>query len=839
MKKTKLFYTLCFVLLFCFGAFGQKMLEPQEYEIGPITIVGANNYDHQALKLISGLRQGNKIMIPGPEITKAIQNLWEEDLFSDVQIFLEKTIGDVAYLKIALKSRPKLSYYKFSDNVTKKEAKKIREQLNLYAGKTISENVVKTTEYIARAYYVDEGYYSASVNVKRLKDTLINNSEYFLIDVSKGKRVRIKKINFFGNKSVKARKLKKAMKDTKQFAIWRLFKHSKFSQTAYERDKKNAIQKYNEFGFRDAKIISDSVYLINNKRLGIDIHVSEGDKYYFGKITWIGNSKFRSGFLDTLLGIKYGDVYNKALLEERLFRSESGRDITSLYMDKGYLFFNLTPVEIGVTEDNRINYEMRIVEGKQARIKNIIIKGNTKTNEFVIRREIRTKPGDLFSRTDIMRTQRELAQLGYFNPQALQVKPIPNPQDGTVDIVYTVEEKSADQIQLSGGYGGGRIIGTIGLSFSNFSLRNFFKKGAWKPLPSGDGQALSLRVQSNGKFYQSYSMSFTEPWLGGKKPNALSVWINNSTYSINGLRRKDPSYSGVSITGAGVGLGRRLKWPDDYFTAYHEISYQYFDVRNYGNYFVLGNGFSNNIAYKFKLMRNSVDNPIYPRSGSQLKFSFKGTLPYSLFSKIKDYSGMTLQQRFKYNEFFKFKVTGKFFFPLSPDRKLVLMSRFGFGMMGAYSQAKGLTPFERFYLGGSGLTGMSQLDGREIIALRGYDNRAISSQHGDPLIAKFTLELRYPISLNPSATVYVLGFLEAGNTYRSWKTFNPLKLKRSAGIGVRIFLPMFGMLGLDYGFGFDMLDAHSEGYKSNNQQIMKNGYRGQFHFTIGTNLGQL
>lgn len=839
MKKRKISYILCFMLLLCQVALGQSPLTPQEYEIGPIIINGADNYDHQALKLIAGLRQGDRIMIPGDKISKAIKNLWEEDLFSNIQIYIDKTIGDVVYLRLELTGRPKLSYYKFSDNVAKKEADKIREQLGLFSGKTISESMVKTTEFKTRAYYVDKGYYSASVNVLRVLDTLITNSEYFLINVTKGKKARIKKINFYGNTSVKSKVLKRSMKDTKQKAIWRLFKNSKYNSTAYKRDKKNVLNKYNEFGFRDAQIISDSVYLLSNKNLGIDIHIVEGEKYYFGNISWIGNSKFRSGFLDTVVGIKNGDVYNKALLEERLFMSEDGRDITSLYMDRGYLFFNLIPVETGITSDNHINFEMRIVEGKEARVKNIIIKGNTKTNEYVIRREIRTKPGDLFSRTDIIRTQRELAQLGYFNPEAFQVNPIPNPQDGTVDIEYTVEEKSSDQIQLSGGYGGGRIIGTVGLTFNNFSMRNFFKKGAWRPLPAGDGQSFSIQVQSNGRYYQSYNVSFTEPWLGGKKPNALSVWLNNSSYTINGLKRKDPGYSGVSITGLGVGLGRRLKWPDDYFTSYHELSYQYFDVRNYGALFALDNGYSNNISYKFMLVRNSVDSPIYPREGSKLSFMGKATLPYSLFDNISDYSEVSQQARFKYNEYFKFKLTGEFYFPLTRDKKLVLMPRFGFGMMGAYSKAKGISPFERFYLGGSGLTGTSQLDGREIIALRGYDDQSINSQLGDPLIAKYTLELRYPISLNPSATVYVLGFLEAGNTYANWKTFNPLNVKRSAGLGVRVFLPMFGMLGLDYGFGFDQLDSHSNGYKANNQQIINKGYRGQFHFTIGMNLGQL
>ena len=835
------------VFVLNFESVSQDFMKPQEYEIGPIQIDGADNFDPQALKAISGLRQGDRILIPGEKISKAIQNLWAEDLFADVQIYAEKIVGDIIYLKIQLQTRPKLSYFSFSDNVTKKEADKIRPEIDLYSGKTISENLVKKTAFKVRAFYVEKGYYKASVNVIRKQDTLINNSEYFFIDVDKGNKVRINEINFYGNESVKANKLRRSMKDTKTKAIWRLFKNSKFNSTAYKRDKNNVLNKYNEFGFRDARIVKDTVYLNNNRNIGIDIYVEEGGKYYFGDIEWVGNTKFRSGYLDTILGIKKGDPFNKAMLEQRLFMSEDGRDVSSLYMDRGYLFFNLTPVEMSITDDNHINYQMRIVEGKEARVRNIIIRGNTKTNEHVIRREIRTKPGDLFNRNDIIRTQRELSQLGYFNPEAFQVNPIPNPQDGTVDIEYTVEEKSSDQIELSGGYGARRIIGTVGLSFNNFSMRNFFKKNAWQPLPSGDGQQLALRAQTNGRFFQAYNLSFTEPWLGGKKPNSLSTWLTHSQFG-NNFKRNDPGYSGVSITGVGVGFGRRLKWPDDYFTAYHEISYQYYDVRSAANqgsaggftqFLAIANGYSNNIAYKYMLSRNSIDNPIYPKEGSKLSFSAKATLPYSFFDGIDDYSTLTDQERVKYTEFYKIKLTGEFYFPLTKDKKLVLMPRFGYGIMGAYTQNKGISPFERYYVGGSGLTGIGQMDGREIIALRGYGDQDVSSQMGDPIVAKYTLELRYPISLNPSATFYVLGFLEAGNTYTNFDRFNPFNVKRAAGIGVRIFLPMFGMLGLDYGFGFDRLDSHSKGFGTHNGEVIQKGFKGQFHFTIGMNLGEL
>jgi outer membrane protein insertion porin family len=587
--------------------------------------------------------------------------------------------------------------------------------------------------------------------------------------------------------------------------------------------------------------------LADSKNLQIDLTIDEGQKYYFGDIEWIGNTKFRSSFLDTVLGIKKGDLYNKELLDMRLFMSQDGRDISSLYMDRGYLFFQVIPVEMNV-EAHHINYQMRIIEGKEARVKRVIIKGNTKTNDYVIRREIRTKPGDLFNRNDIIRTQRELAQLGYFNEQAFQVNPIPNPQDGTVDIEYVVEEKSSDQIELSGGYGGtgidgrGRIIGTLGLTFNNFSTKNFFKKGAWTPLPGGDGQRISIRAQTNGKFYRGYNFSFTEPWLGGKKPNSLTVW-GNWTLLGNGYAPQSDNFSGLRIGGAGVGLGRRKKFPDDWFQAYYELSYQQYFVQDYTQFGLFTDGTSNDFAFKYVLQRNSVSSPIYPQGGANIKFSAKATLPYSLWDGVEDYSSLASEELFKTLEYYKFKLTGEWYFPLTPDKKLILMPRFGFGFMGSYNQSKGLTPFERFYLGGSGLTGVNQIGGQEIIALRGYEDSDLNSPEGDPLIAKYTLELRYPISLNPQATFFVLGFAEAGNTFPTFKDFNPLNVKRAAGVGIRVFLPMFGMLGLDYGWGFDELDSWSKGFNTAvggfNDSIRTKGYYTKLNFTIGMNLGEL
>ncbi|WP_300665473.1 outer membrane protein assembly factor BamA [Fluviicola sp.] len=812
----------------------------EKYILGPIRIEGADNFDPQAIKLIAGLKQGDQITIPSDKISNAIKNLWNEGLFSSISIEAEKEIAGVIYLVIKLAPRPKLSRFRFT-GVTKREVDKIREEVDLSSGQTITENLLFNTKNKIRGHFLEKGYNNIAVNITQVQDTLINNSEIFFIDIDKGKKVKIKEIIFDGNTTIKPWKLRKVMKDTKRRSIMRIFKRSKFNQTAYNRDKEAVLDKFRGAGLRDVRFAVDSVYKINSRNLGIYFKIEEGQKYYFGDITWIGNTKFSSGLLDTVLGIKYGDIYDKPLLDQRLKQSQDGRDITSLYMDRGYLFYHLEPVETGV-KDNHINYEMRMVEGKEARVKNIIIKGNYKTNEHVIRREIRTKPGDLFNRNDIIRTQRELAQLGYFNEQGFQVNPIPNPTDGTVDIEYVVEEKSADQIELSGGYGAGRIIGTLGLTFSNFSVKNIFKPNSWSPLPTGDGQRLSIRAQTNGRIYQGYNFSFTEPWLGGKKPNSFTFYVNHTSFSSSlTLKKRAPNYSGVAITGAGIGLGRRKKFPDDYFSAYYELAYQYYDVQNYANLFPsFQDGYANDISLKYALQRNSINSPIYPTEGSKISFTAKGTLPYSLFTKGKDYSAMSAQETFKYLEYYKLKFTFEYYLPLTPDKKLVLMPRIGFGYMGAYNRAKGLTPFERFNLGGSGLSGVNQFGGREIIALRGYDDNALSSSGGDPIVAKYTMELRYPISLNPQATFFVLAFAEAGNTYTGFKTFNPFNVKRSVGAGVRIFLPMFGMLGLDYGWGFDKLDKHSYGYGGSiDQSIDSKGYFPKFTFTIGMNLGEL
>ncbi|MCC7233519.1 MAG: outer membrane protein assembly factor BamA, partial [Bacteroidia bacterium] len=638
--------------------------------------------------------------------------------------------------------------------------------------------------------------------------------------VDRKKKVRIRQIDFEGNTAISGKELRRTMKDTKRKRWWKIFTSAKFLEDKYRDDKTKIIARYNDKGYRDAAIVSDSIYRTGKSGLAIKIRLNEGPKYYFRNITWVGNTKHTSQELSNILGIKKGDVFDQSALDQKLYMSQNSRDVSSLYMDDGYLFFNITPVEVMVENDS-IDMEMRIYEGRQARINKVTVTGNTKTNDRVIMREIRTKPGQLFSRSDIIRSQRELAQLGYFDQEKLGVNPKPNPADGTVDIEYTVEEKPSDQFEVSGGYGANQLVGTVGLSFNNFSARNLFNGSAYRPLPSGDGQRLSLRAQTNGKPYQSYSASFTEPWLGGKKPNSFTVSVFRSVQT-NGRDKSDVLRQSIYITGVSLGLGQRLKKPDDFFTVYHELNYQYYVLENYGTSFLFSNGYSNNLSFAETISRNSIDAPIYPRSGSQVSLSLQFTPPYSLFSKT-DYKTAPDNIKYKYIEYHKWKFNSLWYSRLAGN--LVLHSKIQYGFLGLYNRDIGSSPFERFYLGGDGLSGYA-LDGREIIALRGYSNNSVTprlgySTIGGTIFDKYTLELRYPLSLNPSATIYVLGFVEGGNTWLQFKDFNPFSVKRSAGMGIRIFLPVFGLLGLDWGYGFDKIENIPDA----------NG--GQFHFSIG------
>ncbi len=792
---------------------------PKEYEIGGITVTGVQFLDNNMLILISGLSVGDKITIPGDKISGAIDKLWEQGLFENVKISATKIQGRTIFLDIFLQERPRLSKFKFT-GIRKGEADNVREEIKLTSGDVITENVITRATNSIVGYFTKKGYLNTTVQIKQVSDTAVSNSVLLLIDVKKNKRVKIAEINIHDNQSLSDRKVRKAFKETKRKKIYHIFKSSKYIEEDYKTDLESVIEKYNELGYRDAKIIKDSVTKINNKLIKLDIWVYEGKKFYFNNITFVGNTKYSSKQLGDILKIRKGDVYNQSALNQNLSFNPSGYDISSLYMDDGYLFFQAIPVEVQVNNDS-IDIEIRIREGKQARINKITVKGNTKTNDHVIIREIKTLPGQLFSRSDIIRTTRELAQLRYFNAESIKPVPTPNPENGTVDIEYQVEETSSDQVEISGGWGGGMVVGTLGLSFNNFSAKNLFKGKAWRPVPQGDGQKLSFRGQTNGTYYYSLGASFTEPWLGGKKPNAFSVSFSHSKQT-NGQSSDSKDYASMTINGVTVGLGKRVKWPDDFFTIYHAVSLQNYHVVNYGSSFLFSDGYSNNLNYGLTIARNSIDAPIYARSGSEIALSMQFTPPYSLFSN-KDYSTQSNQEKYRFLEYHKWKFKASWFFNLTG--KWVLNTKARFGFLGYYNKDVGYPPFERFYLGGDGLSGYA-LDGREIVAMRGYGNNSLSPRSGGNVYDKYTVELRYPLSLNPNATIYGLAYVEGGNAWSEFKQFNPFNMYKSAGFGVRIFLPMFGQLGLDWGYGFDKIPG----------DINRINSGGQFHFSINQSI---
>ncbi|MCK5845904.1 MAG: outer membrane protein assembly factor BamA [Bacteroidales bacterium] len=774
---------------------------PKEYFIGGISISGVKYLDNNVLIMISGLSVGDKITIPGDDIAKAIKKLWKQGLFEDVKISYTKIQGDKIYLDIELIEMPKLNRFSFR-NIKKSEADDLREELGIVRGNAVNENMIVRSKNIINQYFVDKGFYFIETKVIQKRDSILSNQVTVIFDIKKNEKVKINEIHIVGSSDVDSEELKMKMKETKEKRWYRVWKKSKYIKNDFDGDMQSVMAFYNKEGYRDARIISDSIVKINDKLVDVYVNINEGTRFYFGEINWVGNTKYNTSVLNAVLRIKTGDVYDREMLETRLFMDMEKGDVHSLYMNQGYLFSSITPVESKIKGDT-IDLEIRIYEGKQAIVSSVTIKGNTKTHDNVILREIRTKPGQLFNRADIIRTQRELAQLQYFDPQKLNVNPKPNPADGTVDIEYIVEETSSDQIEMSLGWGMGALIGTVGVSFNNFSLKGVGDKKSWRPIPSGDGQKLSLRIQSNGIYYQSYSASFTEPWLGGKKPMALSVSAYQSVQT-NGQPKGAPNRSAITISGVTVGLGKRLQWPDDYFQLYQSISIQNYNLNNYARVFSFDNGNSNNLSYTVALSRNSVDAPIYPTSGSDISTSVQFTPPYSLLNN-KDYTHMEDSEKFNWIEYYKIKVKFSFFTYFgksSAERKLVLHARAKFGFLGYYNEDIGYSPFERFYLGGDGLSGYS-LDGRELIGMRGYTNNSLSPANGATVYTKYTMELRYPISTNPMATVYVLGFVEAGNSWATLNMFNPYDVHRSAGVGARIYLPMFGLLGLDWAYGFD------------------------------------
>lgn len=817
------FQTALLLLLPVFVALAQTADLPQgEYILSGISVEGAEHLSKRDVELLSGLVVGQKVNIPGDELGDAIKRLWRQGVFADIQLSAERVAGNKLFLKIAVKEQPVIARYTFK-GVTKSQADDLRSQVGLQRRQQFTKAKEEYAVQKIKNYYHEKGFFNVEVEVTAEPDESMDNGLLIILKVKKGKKVKIKDIIITGNVALKDRKLRSKLKDTKKKKFWRIWKRSKFIPYTFEQDKEALVAYMNSEGYRDAEILGDSVVRVDRRNVNVIINLYEGKQYYFRNIEWKGNMKYRSGQLDTLLGIKKGDVYNTQLLEQRLYMDPGGNDISSLYMDDGYLFFRAEPVETNLVGDS-VDLEIQIYEGPQAVYDKIIVQGNDKTSDYVILRQVRTLPGRKFSRSEIIRSQREILALGFFNQENFEVTPVPHPEKGTVDIKYVVEEKPSDQFFLQGGWGGrledsqgnqigGGLILTVGLRFNNFSTRKFFKKEAWRPLPSGDGQMLSIQAQVNGVGFQNYGISFTEPWLGGRKPISLGVSAN---YSVQNSVWSDYR---MAILGFGVDLGNRLKWPDDYFRSFSSVNYRYYDVRNAFNVFEgFNEGNINILSFRQTFNRTSVDVPIFPRRGSILDFSIEATPPWSLI-RGDDFREATSEEKFRLLEFHKWKFRAESFTQLTNNKlPTVFYARAMFGFLGYYNGDIGLPPFERFYIGGDGLFGFN-LDGREIWAFRGYSSPNINSDRGNPIANKFTFELRQPLSLNPGATVWLHAFGEAGNAYSNLDEYNPFALYRSFGGGIRIFLSMLGLLGVDYGYGLDQPPGVGAG--------------GQFHFMIG------
>ncbi|MBL3654905.1 BamA/OMP85 family outer membrane protein [Fulvivirga sediminis] len=899
MKKTLFFLAFIFIIINSSEAQfrrranapsdtegGLNYSNPQEYVIADIQVTGLRVLDKNALISLSGLKVGDKIKVPGDQISGAIRKLWKHGLVGDVSIQIDKIEDDKIYLNIELSERPRLTGFTFEGTKKSKESD-LREDLNLIRGRILSDAIIRNTELTVKKYYVDKGYLYADVKVIQQEDTVNRDGVKLRIVVDPKAKVKVNKIDIVGNEMFDDNRIKKKMKKTNERVRISLFKRgaellvgatkpkniksfldstyevsgkelkefindnvklnffnsTKFIESEYENDKDNIIAFYNSHGYRDAEIVRDSVYANNENSVNIDIEISEGRKYYFRNIIWTGNFVYDDATLDKVLAIEKGDVYNKELIDKKLSFNPKGTDISGLYMDDGYLFFRVNPVEVAVEGDS-IDVEMRIYEGEQATIKNVIIAGNERTRDHVIRRELYTIPGRKFSRSDLIRTQQMLSQLGYFDPEQINPVPKPNPADGTVDIEWNLVERSSDQIELSGGWGGQLgFVGTLGLSLNNFSMRNLVK-GKFNPIPTGDGQKLSMRVQATGRQYQNYSVSFTEPWLGGKKPNSFTVSANYSIQRARQYEDRDgdgvseyiPPYgkynAHISVKGITVGLGKRLRWPDDYFTWTNSLSYMVYGLDNYRfSGLDFANGSANSIAFNSTISRNSVNSPMYPTGGSTISLSASFTPPYSLWRDI-DYEKVEASERYKWIEYHKWMFDSKYY--LTVVGKLVLEAKAHFGFIGSYSSEAGIGPFERFNLGGDGLAGQNFVLGTDVIGLRGYQNNALTppydrtiAQNGTGRIEggivydKFGLELRYPVTTGQAATIYGFVFAEAGNNFDNYQEFNPFENYRSAGFGARIFMPAFGLIGINWGYGFDTVPGDTE----------RSGP--QFHFTIG------
>jgi len=832
-KKLKRIFLAVFLILTNLALFSQeeeKIIDYSnsfDYKIGGVSVSGVRFLDPNALIGISGLRVGQEVSVPGDAITTAVKKLWQQGLFSDVRISVVKTVADTVYLDIALQERPRISSVKYN-GLKNSEAQDLVEKINMPVGSQLTSYQLAHARKVITEHFVEKGFLNTTVDFIQKDDPAQPNNIILTVNVDKKEKVKIGEITFQGNENFTDKQLRRKFKNTKQKNL-NFFKPSKFITEKYDEDKEKLKTFYNDNGFKDFKILGDSVYPISEDRVGLKLKVEEGTQYFLRNITWVGNSVYRKEDLDRWLNIKKGSVYDQSHLEDRLNGASGAQDaVSSAYQDNGYLFSRLTPVEAKIENDS-VDLEIRIYEGDQAYLNNIIISGNTRTNEHIARRELYTLPGDLFSKDKIIRSIRQLGVIGHFDPEKINPNVVPDPANGTVDLLYKLEERANDQFEISGGWGAGMLVGTIGVRFNNFAMRNFFKLNEWRPYPSGDGQSLSIRAQSNGRLYQSYNLSFNEPWLGGKKPNSFSVSLYRSLMT-NGRKKSSGDYQSMTINGASIGLGKRLDWPDDFFSLYGELNYQSYNLNKFTYYnFLFSDGVSNMLTFTTRISRFSTSpNLIYPRSGSTFTLSVQATPPYSLISG-KNMVGVPDKEKYNWIEFHKWTFKADYFYPVSKDNKLVLNAKFAFGYLGFYNKDIGPSPFENFYLGGSGMTGYS-LYGREIIALRGYTDGSVTPtdpRTGAPtgnVYSKMTCELRYPVSLNQQATIYLLAFLESGKAWSRLNQYNPFKMNRSAGIGVRANLPMFGLLGVDWGYGFDPVDDPVNFPDAN---------KGQFSFTIG------
>ncbi|MFV1448047.1 POTRA domain-containing protein [Maribacter sp. HS] len=830
--------TLLFLTTFIAAAQDQSYEDGKSYILGGLDVTGLQSYNEQTVKTYTGLRVGQPITLPGEQISEVIKKLWGLELFSEIDIFITNIEENTVFLELNIIERPTLTNVKFY-GVKKGKVESLIKDTDLKKGKKITESLISNSKNYITNKYKKQGYLNAEVTIATSKDTTDTNTQNMVVNVNKGDKVKIRSISFEGNEQLSDKKLRKALKNTKQKKLGRFWKKSKYIEEDYEEDLGLLIDKFAENGYRDARVISDSIIKVDENNIDLKIKVEEGDKYYFGNIDFVGNTVYTDRQLNQVLGIRKGDTYNGVLLRERIADNSKPdpNDVTSLYQNNGYLFSTINPVEISAANDT-IDFEIRIIEGKETFLNHVTVSGNDKTNDHVIYRELRTRPGQKYNKADIIRSIRELGQLGFFDAEQITPDVLnANPNEGTVDLAWSLVESGSSQIELQGGYGGGGFIGTLGLSFSNFSIQNLFKGEKYKPVPMGDGQTFALRLQAS-QTYRVYSLNFAEPWLGGKKPVRFNLSMSRTqqfaaSYDSSGDIDIDKDQQ-FSITGITAGLAKRVQWPDDFFTISHSLSYQLYDFRNYNiGLFNFGDGKANSLAYTFGISRNATQGGrIFPRGGSNFEISAKFTPPWSLFSdkdyrELKDRSdeledqknsvGLTTaeqseledldQERFRWLEYYKVKFKGDWYTTLVD--KLVLRSNAEFGFLGNYNSAVGDVPFERFYVGGDGL-GNFTLDGRDVVQLRGYDNQSITpysegatSPDGALIYNKFSLELRYPLTLKPSASIYGLAFLEGGNAFNNFQEFNPFELKRSAGVGLRIFMPAFGLLGIDFGYGFD------------------------------------